>query len=197
MRQRILAVPTNSLNWVVAGKVDSQYLVGSIWPLGHSINSHCSSRKARCPSSRCAARTLSAAKRDDNFVLVPSRHFTVHHRRAGKVSANSFYTHWLSIRTASPSCRRASYSLWRLGGQRPRALRPYRGHRLHPHAVFQPHLAQLLAPCRLIAITCIRQHDPKRHPAAFAARICSSAISGLVRNFTSLGTPARLRRRRS
>ena len=40
-------------------------------------------------SSRCAARTRSAAKRDDNYRWLPSRQFTVCQRRAFKVSATA------------------------------------------------------------------------------------------------------------
>src|SRR3990167_5841037 len=90
MRQRILATLTNSTSGVSWANVDSQYFVGSGSPAGHSINNHCSSRRVLRPSSRWAARTRTATKREDNFALVPSRHSTVRQRTAFKDSANAF-----------------------------------------------------------------------------------------------------------
>src|SRR3990172_10283743 len=90
MRQRILAVLTKSTSVVSAGTAPSQYFVGSGCPAGHSINNHCSSRRVLRLSSRCAARTRTAAKRDDKVALVPSRQRTVRHRCGVNVSANPF-----------------------------------------------------------------------------------------------------------
>src|SRR6516162_5662148 len=42
MIQRCLAILTNALSWVVGGKVDNQYWVGSFSPRGHSISNHSS-----------------------------------------------------------------------------------------------------------------------------------------------------------
>src|SRR3989304_5081122 len=116
MRQRILAVLTKSTSVVSAGNVASQYFVGSGCPAGHSINNHCSSRRVLRLSSRCAARTRTAAKRDDKIALVPSRHCTVRHRRAFKDCANAFTLTGLAC---GPRCNRVGGRpiLWRgLGG---------------------------------------------------------------------------------
>jgi hypothetical protein len=48
---------TNSLGGVSDGKVESQYLVGSLSPAGHSISSHSSACGSFLRSSRCAGRT--------------------------------------------------------------------------------------------------------------------------------------------
>src|SRR5229473_898946 len=40
MRQRSLAASTKSRNVMLLGKVESQYLVGSFSPSGHSISNH-------------------------------------------------------------------------------------------------------------------------------------------------------------
>jgi hypothetical protein len=57
MIQRCLAIFTNSLGGVSDGKVESQYLVGSLSPAGHSISSHSSACGSFLRSSRCAGRT--------------------------------------------------------------------------------------------------------------------------------------------
>src|SRR5215210_8872072 len=90
MRQRILAVLTNATSGVEAGNVVSQYFVGSASPLGHSISNHSCSRRVLRFSSRCAARTRSAAKREDSTAWLPSRQLTVRHRRALRDSASAF-----------------------------------------------------------------------------------------------------------
>jgi len=77
MRQRIFAGCTSALRELAAGKVLSQYLVGSGSPSGHSMSSHCSVRGALRVWSRCAARTRTAAKRERNSSLVPSRQASV------------------------------------------------------------------------------------------------------------------------
>jgi hypothetical protein len=49
---------------MLSGKVESQYLVGSFSPSGHSISSHSSGRGSASFSSRCAGRTRRQAKRE-------------------------------------------------------------------------------------------------------------------------------------
>src|SRR5207244_12262343 len=71
------------------GSVESQYLVGSCSPLGHSINNHSSGRLSLRLKSRRAARTRTRAKREDSCSAVPSRHAIVRQARLGKPSASS------------------------------------------------------------------------------------------------------------
>src|SRR5215813_2052015 len=73
---------------VVAGRVESQYVVGSGFPRGHSMSSHSSVRGvARC-SSRWAGRTRIRADRERRVPRVPSRHVTLRHAVAGTVPAS-------------------------------------------------------------------------------------------------------------
>src|SRR6516165_743451 len=67
--------------------VVSQYLVGAPSPLGHSMSSVSSAKRATPRIG--AARTRTRAKRDRSFALVPSRHATVRQARLGRLSANS------------------------------------------------------------------------------------------------------------
>ena len=116
---RILATRTNSRSGVEAGNVESQYFVGSASPRGHSISNHSVSRRLLRFSSRCAARTRSAAKRDDSTAWLPSRQFTVCQRRAFKDSATA-----LTLTGEAPTPRRHLVGgrpifLRRLGGSGP------------------------------------------------------------------------------
>src|SRR6516162_11121146 len=90
MIQRCLASRTRSRSLVLAGRVESQYLVGSASARGHSISSHSSGWGWLRQSSRCAGRTRIAAKRERKGCRVPSRQVTVLHARGGKEKANSF-----------------------------------------------------------------------------------------------------------
>ena len=77
-------------------------------------------RGERSPSSsRCAARTRTAAKRDDNFSLVPSRQTTVCHRRAVNVSANSFTLSGVAPATRCQRVRDARFCSCAWGAQAP------------------------------------------------------------------------------
>src|SRR5450432_3023980 len=88
MRQRSLAVLTRSRKEIFAESVESQYLVGSFSPSGHSISSHSSARHSASWSSRCATRTRTRAKREDNRSAVPSRHLIVRQACFGRSSAS-------------------------------------------------------------------------------------------------------------
>src|SRR6266566_2898899 len=90
MIQRCLASFTSSRSGVSAASLENQYLVGSLSPFGHSINSHCSGWGSLLSKSRCAGRTRTAAKRERSFFLLPSRHVTVFHFRDGNDSASCF-----------------------------------------------------------------------------------------------------------
>src|SRR5437899_8876469 len=81
----------------VAGRVDSQYLIGAASLRGHSMSSHSSGRGVGRPSSRCAGRTRTAAKRERIAPLVPWRQVTVRQARAGSC--------WAKARTLSGRCR--------------------------------------------------------------------------------------------
>src|SRR5215467_5340733 len=93
MRQRILVISTRSRNLVFAGRFESQYLVGTASPGGHSINSVSSGRPA-APSSRVpllgAVRTRTRAKRDVSFSAEPSRQVMVRQACFGKRSTSVF-----------------------------------------------------------------------------------------------------------
>src|SRR5260370_19970701 len=71
-----------------AGRVESQYLVGSAYPSGHSMSSHasnsCSGTNLLCPT-----RTRTRAKREDNQSVEPSRHLTVRQACLGRPSITS------------------------------------------------------------------------------------------------------------
>ena len=101
---------------MLGGKVESQYLVGSTSPLGHSISSHSSGRGVGRLSSRCAGRTRTAAKREASVALLPSRHVTRRQERLGRLIATS-----LAETDACPSRRRIS------DGGRPRPLQRFGG----------------------------------------------------------------------
>src|SRR4030081_1328815 len=83
MRQRILARSTSRRKLMFAGNVESQYLVGSASPSGHSINNHSCCSEAG--SNRlCPTLTRTRAKREDSQSAEPSRHLTVRQARFGK-----------------------------------------------------------------------------------------------------------------
>src|SRR5258707_12297697 len=90
MRQRILATLTNSTSGVSAGNLASQYFVGSASPRGHSISNHSSLRRVLRFSSRCAARTRGAAKRDYTTPWLSSRQLTGPRRRSLRDSPTAF-----------------------------------------------------------------------------------------------------------
>ena len=74
----------------VGGRLESQYLAGSLAPFGHSISSHSSGQGSRRFWSRCAGRTRRAAKREVSAVLLPSRQVVRRQARAGRPSASFF-----------------------------------------------------------------------------------------------------------
>jgi hypothetical protein len=71
---------TSSAHVAVAGIVDSQYLIGAASVRGHSMSSHSSGRGVERPSSRCAGRTRTAAKRER---IGPPRALAPFHRAPG------------------------------------------------------------------------------------------------------------------
>src|SRR5437588_7631460 len=88
VRKRSLVVSTRSRNAMLRGSVESQYLVGSSSPSGHSISSH--SFTGFLPLPRVEATlTRTRAKREDNQSFVPSRHLIVRHAFARSPSATS------------------------------------------------------------------------------------------------------------
>src|SRR5487761_1453391 len=86
MRQRSLAKSTSRWKLMVSGSVESQYLVGSASPSGHSINSH-SGDSFSGISLLYPTRTRTRAKREDSCSAEPSRHFTVRQAFFGRPSA--------------------------------------------------------------------------------------------------------------
>src|SRR5258708_34782290 len=84
MRQRNLARSTRRSKAMFSGSVESQYLVGSLSPLGHSIKSHSSVRSL--PPR--AARTRTRAKREESRSTLPSRQPIVRQARFGKPNAS-------------------------------------------------------------------------------------------------------------
>src|SRR5712691_879656 len=71
------------------GSVESQYLVGSFSPSGHSINSHSFGRRWVRWLLPCATRTRTRAKRENSQSAVPSRHLIVRQARFGRPRASS------------------------------------------------------------------------------------------------------------
>src|ERR1700730_10025854 len=74
---------------MLSGRVESQYFVGALSPLGHSINSHSSGRRSLRLPSLHATRIRTRAKREDRRSAVPSRHSTLCQARFGKLNASS------------------------------------------------------------------------------------------------------------
>src|SRR5947209_13317598 len=71
-----------------ACSVESQYLVGSASPSGHSISSHsCNSNSGI--SWLCPTPTRTRAKREDSQSAEPSRHLIVRQARLGRPSVTS------------------------------------------------------------------------------------------------------------
>src|SRR3712207_6385029 len=68
---------TKSLSAARGGRLESQYLAGSVAPFGHSTSSHSSGQGSLRLWSRCAGRTRTAAKREVRPVLLPSRQVTL------------------------------------------------------------------------------------------------------------------------
>ncbi len=89
MRHLSLAVSTSSAIGVVAGRVESQYLLGSASPWGHSISSHSSACASDRLKSLEAGLRRTAAKRELSSALLPSRQATVRQASAGSASANA------------------------------------------------------------------------------------------------------------
>src|SRR5580658_11269069 len=88
MRQRSLAASTRSRNEMFFGRVESQYLVGSSSPSGHSISSH-SFAGSSAGWWLDATLTRTHANREDSHSFVPSRHLMVRHAFARSRSATS------------------------------------------------------------------------------------------------------------
>src|ERR1700730_1581899 len=86
MRQRSLARSTSCVKLTFSGSVESQYLVGSASPSGHSINSH-SGDSFLGISLLYPTRTRTRAKREDSWSAEPSRHVTVRQACFGRPSA--------------------------------------------------------------------------------------------------------------
>src|SRR3981189_2460684 len=86
MRQRSLARSTSCVKLTFSGSVESQYLVGSASPSGHSINSH-SGDSFSGISLLYPTRTRTRAKREDSWSAEPSRHVTVRQACFGRPSA--------------------------------------------------------------------------------------------------------------
>src|SRR5437899_1941707 len=88
MRQRSLAKSTSRRKLTFSGSVDSQYLVGSASPSGHSISNH-SGRSFSGISLLCPTLTRTRAKREDSQSAEPSRHLTVRQACFGRPRATS------------------------------------------------------------------------------------------------------------
>src|ERR1700687_1331053 len=84
------------------GKVESQYLVGSSSPSGHSITSP-SFAAFSARSWLDATLTRTRANREDSHSLVPSRHLIVHHAFARSRSATSLTEIALAASPRAPS----------------------------------------------------------------------------------------------
>src|ERR1700692_1403700 len=83
-------IPGTSLpKVIVSGNVESQYLVGSSSPSGHSIKRHSSGRLSVSCESRCVTQTRARANRGDSRSAAPSRHLIVRQTRLGRQRASS------------------------------------------------------------------------------------------------------------
>src|SRR5438445_8336819 len=109
MRQRSLARSTSCVKLTFSGSVESQYLVGSASPSGHSINSHSgdsfSGIRLLYPT-----RTRTRAKREDSWSAEPSRHVTVRQACFGRPSATFL------AETSSGSSRRRKCQIFCVRG---------------------------------------------------------------------------------
>src|SRR5256885_11234161 len=86
MRRRSLAKSTRCVKLTFSDSGESQYLVGSASPSGHSINSH-SGDSFSGISLLYPTRTRTRAKREDSWSAEPSRHVTVRQACFGRPSA--------------------------------------------------------------------------------------------------------------
>src|SRR6266446_1984147 len=89
MRHRSFVRSTRRSKPISSGKVENQYLVGSVSCSGHSISSHSCARGLVSKLSRWAARALSRAKREVSQSALPSRQVTVCHASAGRLRASA------------------------------------------------------------------------------------------------------------
>ena len=174
-----------------SGSVESQYLVGSASPSGHSISSHSGdsilrdqfvvpdtdahTREAR---GQPIGRAFPPRDRAPGPLGQTKRHF-LGRDQIGLVAAAGIVQ-----RLVLPPSGRCRSATSRCSAEcRPRNARP------RPSCL------------RAAASRCRRRRPSTRHRAAGrlsqAHRICSSAISGLVLNSISFGTPAFFRRARS
>ncbi len=146
-------------------------------------------------SSRWATRTRSRAKREVSQSAEPSRHVIVCQAASGRPRASALTeTGWCSgsrrIRLVGRPRPDQAF-----GGSGPVPGRPDRGVRLNAGDIGQAERGDLGAQ---LACRCHSRRPSAPRPAAgrprTAARICSSAISGLVAKPIVLGTPALSRR---
>ena len=79
------------MSGVSAGKVETQYFVGSVALFGHSTSSHSTGCGVAFFSSRLAGRTRRAAKREASGAFVPSRQVTRCQAFLGRLRASSLY----------------------------------------------------------------------------------------------------------
>ena len=174
---------------------ENQYLVGS--------SASAATRSAAIPrcaaslsrSSRWAARTRTRAKREVSQSAEPSRQVTVCHASSGRPSASALtWTGWCSASRRDPAGRPAAPGPG-FRRQRCHPGRPDRGVRLDAGDVAQAERGDRGAQPGVAAVAGVHQHDARRHAGGHARRgSASSAISGLVANPTSSGTPAWARR---
>ena len=180
MRQRILAVLTKFTSVVLAGKVDSQYLVGSARSTGHSINNHCSLVEREAP--------LRPMRRPHSHRGKARRQFARWFPRATPPCASSALSRFrhplhaerCGARHTLPPCRQDGRFSCCLGRHRPRASRPHGGDRLYPHAILQLHLVGASRHAVSIAIACVGQHHADGNPRGLGHSDLLSAMSGLV-----------------
>src|SRR6185312_1379557 len=86
MRQRSLAKSTSCWKLTFSGSVESQYLVGSASPSGHSTSSH-SGDSVLGISLLYPTRMRTRAKREDSPSAEPYRHVTMRQAPFGRPSA--------------------------------------------------------------------------------------------------------------
>src|ERR1700730_16814898 len=111
-------------------RVESQYLVGSGSPLGHSINSVSSPRPAAPLIG--AVRTCTRAKRERSFLLVPSRQVIVCQAFFGRLIANFFTLRRGPSAPSLDTLRTMIVGMIAATYLSPRALTPMRNAELDP-----------------------------------------------------------------
>ena len=181
MIQRCLAIFTRDCSEVLAGMVESQYLVGSDSFFGHSIKSHssgCGSVLLVIAMGRTYADSGETGTQLSLTALAPGN---VLPGRRWQTAGQLLYRNGLMICIALQAFGGRTptwFARWRRQGLLPRFPDGRVG--LNAHDVWQSELGQGCAELCALSVTRICQYHSYRDLCSIACRICSKAISGLV-----------------